>query len=162
MSQHGRRWITSSTVHQDSIPCRLKVSWQPLDEHSDWSGLRGTSQTYAIEAQAFVLHCTAVIGDQAIDFMKTNGAPVMGKSNIGSSVVIGPDGRILTPPGENEKLIFADLDLSQVTKAKTFADASGHCEYLEKFGGSMLMLSDSRPDLLWLGADPKAKASVRI
>lgn len=42
---------------------------------------------------------------------------------------VGPDGRILSAPEpESEKLILADLDLSLVTKTKTFADASGHCE----------------------------------
>jgi nitrilase len=93
------------------------------------AGCRGLSQTYAVEAQAFVLHCTAVISDKAIDeVFKNRGTPVMGSPNTGSSAVIAPDGRILTSPGQNEQLVFADLDMSLVTKAKTFADASGHCE----------------------------------
>lgn len=39
----------------------------------------------------------------------------------------------------------SDLDLGQVTKAKTFADATGHY---------------SRPDLLWLGADSREKSFI--
>ena len=53
----------------------------------------------------------------------------MGSPLEGSSAVIGPDGRILSGRGKNEELLFADLDLAEIVKAKTFADASGHCEY---------------------------------
>ena len=71
----------------------------------------------------------------------------MGTVNSGSSVVIAPDGRLLTAmESPKEQLIFADLDLNDITKAKTFADARGHY---------------SRPDLLWLGTDPVRKQVVR-
>lgn len=71
----------------------------------------------------------------------------MGTPIQGSSCIIGPDGRILSKTDNpNEQLIVADLDLSLVTKTKTFADASGHY---------------SRPDLMWLGVDEKHKIVVR-
>ena len=56
----------------------------------------------------------------------------MGTPNDGSSAVIGPDGRILCDKGENETLIYADLDLEEVVKNKTFADARGHCRSSRK------------------------------
>jgi nitrilase len=63
--------------------------------------------------------------------MKTKGSPIMGSPSVGSSLIIGPDGRLLTPKEHpNERLIIADLDMSQVVKTKTFADASGHCEFI--------------------------------
>ena len=47
----------------------------------------------------------------------------------GSSAIIGPDGRILkTAESGEEQLIIADLNMSDVTKTKTFADAGGHCK----------------------------------
>lgn len=53
----------------------------------------------------------------------------MGQPIQGSSAIIGPDGRILTElKNPNEELIIADLDMRQVIKTKTFADASGHCK----------------------------------
>ena len=53
----------------------------------------------------------------------------MGHPIPGSSAVIGPDGRVLSKSDSpSEQLIVADLDLSLVTKTKTFADASGHCK----------------------------------
>lgn len=132
-------------------------AWPALDGFIEgspgfWSmsveGCRGLSQTYAVEAQAYVLHCTQVISDAGIELMGTGGSPLMGHPAQGSSAVIGPDGRILTKlDTPNEQLILADLDMTQVIKAKTFADASGHY---------------SRPDMLWLGADPNPKTVVRV
>lgn len=92
-------------------------------------GCRAQSQSYAIESQAFVLHCTGVISEAGTESMKTVGAPIMGTSIVGSSAIIAPDGRILSAAKTaNEELVLADLNLSLVTKAKTFADASGHCK----------------------------------
>ena len=89
----------------------------------------------------------------------------MGVPVEGSSAIIGPDGRILSASETpNEELILADLDLSQITKAKTFADASGHCtcnplRYCSKT--VLIPNADSRPDLLWLGCDERQKRIIR-
>lgn len=97
--------------------------------------------------------------------MQTAGAPIMGTAIQGSSAIIGPDGRILSEADTpNEKLIVADLDLSAVVKNKTFADASGHC-----MCENLMLIAkratdrcpDSRPDMLWLGADTSKRAVVR-
>ncbi|KAK4565341.1 hypothetical protein LTR86_003958 [Recurvomyces mirabilis] len=133
------------------------AAWPPLDPFVQgspgfWSmsaeGCRNLSQTYAAEAQAFVLHCTSVLSQSGIDAMKTGGGPIMGQPIAGSSAIIGPDGRVLSAADTaDEKLIIADLKLSDVVKTKTFADAGGHY---------------SRPDMLWLGADPTIKPVVRF
>ena len=92
------------------------------------AGCLNQSQSYAIESQAFVLHCTSALTEAGIEAMKTAGSPIMGSPIAGSSAIVGPDGRVLSAPeASSEKLIVADLDLSLVTKTKTFADASGHC-----------------------------------
>ncbi|GIZ46291.1 hypothetical protein CKM354_000942100 [Cercospora kikuchii] len=131
-------------------------AWPPLDGFIDGSpgfysmsieGCRNLSQTYSIESQSFCLHTTTVLSETGISAMGTAGAPIMGTPIQGSSCIIGPDGRILSKTDNpNEQLIVADLDLSLVTKTKTFADASGHY---------------SRPDLMWLGVDEKHKIVVR-
>lgn len=122
------------------------------------------AQTYAVESQSYVLHCTTVIGEEGIKLMGTGGSPIMGHPIKGSSAVIGPDGRILTAAEtNNEELIIADLDMTQIVKAKTFADAAGHCTYPVRTVGSRLTIgTDSRPDMLWLGADPTSKPVVSI
>ncbi|TKX18652.1 arylacetonitrilase [Elsinoe australis] len=132
------------------------AGWPPLDPFVDQSpgffsmtteGCRTQAQMYAIESQTFVLHCTSVISEAGLQAMRTSGSPLMGTPSNGSSAIIAPDGRILSQTdAPSEQLIIADLDMSLITKAKTFADASGHY---------------SRPDLLWLGADPKIKKLVR-
>lgn len=114
-------------------------AWPPLDPFIEGSpgfysmsveGCRNQSLAYAMESQSFVLHATTVLSETGIEQMKTAGTPIMGHAIEGSSAVIGPDGRILSAPkNPNEQLIIADLDLSLVTKNKTFADASGHCKF---------------------------------
>jgi hypothetical protein len=103
------------------------------------------SQTYAVESQAFVLHCTAVLTEAGIAMMKTAGSPVMGHPIGGSSAVIGPDGRILSATDTAaEQLIVADLNLRDVVKSKTFADAGGHCKSLMMLCKSMVWLTSRR------------------
>lgn len=92
-------------------------------------GALNHSQQYAIESQSFVLHATAVLTDAGIDVMRTKGSPIMGTPLGGCSAIIGPDGRVLKKANTGgEELIIADIDLTDATKAKLFADASGHCE----------------------------------
>ena len=83
-----------------------------------------------MESQSYVLHTTQVIGEAGVQLMGTGGSPIMGHPIRGSSAVIGPDGRVLTAAEtENEELIIAELDMEQVVKAQTFADAAGHCMF---------------------------------
>jgi nitrilase len=80
--------------------------------------------------------------------MGTSGGVVMNRPGGGSSAVFGPDGRKLSqdlPEGE-EGIIYADLDLDDVLKAKSFIDTCGHY---------------SRPDMLWLGVDSEEKLHRR-
>jgi nitrilase len=88
----------------------------------------------------------------------------MGHPIAGSSAVIAPDGRILSASDTpSEQLIIADLDLSLITKARTFADASGHCKQPRDLLRScwLIYFPDSRPDMLWLGCDDRLKSIVR-
>lgn len=88
----------------------------------------------------------------------------MGSPVPGASAIVGPDGRVLSDANSpSEKLIVADLDLSLVTKTKTFADASGHCESIHLTLTSHAdVCPDSRPDMLWLGCDDRQKRIVRV
>lgn len=125
------------------------------------SGCKNLSQAYAMESQSYVLHATTVITEAATKEMGTAGAPIMGHEIVGSSAVIGPDGRILSEPDTpNEKLIIADLDLTQVTKAKTFADATGHCEFPSLAAASLFRLTSLQTqDLICSGLDVTQRRS---
>lgn len=111
-------------------------------------GCQTLARVYAVEATAFVLHCTAVLTDKAVEANGTAGSPLMGAPGGGTSAVFGPDGRMLTEPlGDKEEgIIYADLDLDELTRIKMFAHCTGHY---------------SRPDLMWLSVDGNAKSLVR-
>ena len=102
------------------------------------AGCQSLSRTYAIESNTFVLHSTALITEKGIDAMNTHGGILMSFPGGGSSAVFGPDGRRLTDPVEptKEAIIYADLEMQEITRIKMFADSCGHY---------------SRPDLMWLG-----------
>lgn len=134
-------------------PCLLKVSASIFlcdsgRETDNPRGCQTLARVYAVEATAFVLHCTAVLTDKAVEANGTAGSPLMGAPGGGTSAVFGPDGRMLTEPlGDKEEgIIYADLDLDELTRIKMFAHCTGHY---------------SRPDLMWLSVDGNAKGLVR-
>ncbi|KAJ5983841.1 Carbon-nitrogen hydrolase [Penicillium waksmanii] len=132
------------------------AAWPSVFPHTGgqdlWSmsaeGCHSLSQTYAIESQSFVLHCTAVLGQGGIDQMRTTGGVLMSSPGGGSSAIFGPDGRRLTEPVESttEKIIYADLAMDLIVAAKLFAHPTGHY---------------SRPDLMSLNVCTRAKKMIR-
>jgi predicted amidohydrolase len=112
------------------------------------TGCHNLSQTYAIESQSFVLHCTAVLGQGGIDQMRTSGGVLMSSPGGGRSAIFGPDGRRLTDPVESttEKIIYADLAMDLIVATKLFADPTGHY---------------SRPDLMSLNVCTRVKKMIR-
>ncbi|KAF3017333.1 hypothetical protein E8E15_006281 [Penicillium rubens] len=131
-------------------------AWPSLTPHTGktdlWSmsaeGCHSLSQTYAVESQSFVLHCTAVITEKGVGAMNTSGGVFMSSPGGGSSAIFGPDGRRLTEPTDSstEGIIYADLDMTQILPTKIFADATGHY---------------SRPDLMSLNVCKKVKKMVK-
>ncbi|KAF4456413.1 hypothetical protein F53441_1483 [Fusarium austroafricanum] len=132
------------------------AAWPPLHPHDGGPGLysmskegcRALSQTYAMESQAFVLHATSVISEEAIRLMGTENGVVMNTPGGGSSAIFGPDGRILTEDmdASEEGILYATLDMDSIIGCKSFVDVCGHY---------------SRPDMLWLGVDREVKKHVQ-
>lgn len=116
------------------------AAWPPLDPFMDGSpgfysmsdeGCLTASRAYAMESQTFVLHASTLLTQAGLELMGTVGSPIMGSTAVGKSAILGPDGRVLaTIKTGGEELLVADLDMSLITKTRTFADAAGHCEYL--------------------------------
>lgn len=136
-------WSMSAEGECIPAPCSALEA-----EADDLEGCQGLARVYAVEATAFVLHCTAVLTDKAVEANGTAGSPLMGAPGGGSSAIFGPDGRRLTEPlgAQEEGIIYADLDLDEITRIKMFAHCTGHY---------------SRPDLMWLSVDSNAKSLVR-
>lgn len=66
----------------------------------------------------------------------------------GSSATFGPDGRQISDDIEQTKedIIYADLNLDEIPKSKSFLDVVGHY---------------SRPDLLWLVRVGKQTGNIK-
>lgn len=111
------------------------AAWPPVTPYAGaqelWSmsreGTRSLSQTYAIEAGAFVLHTTAVITEKGIEMMGTGSGALMNSPGGGSSAIFGPDGRQISEDLEHtqEGIIYADLDTREILKSKSFVDIVG-------------------------------------
>lgn len=138
------------------------AAWPPVYPHGGtrdptlWSmsaeGCANLARTFAIEAQTFVLHTTAVITEKGVEAMGTAGGAIMNRRGGGSSAVFGPDGRAWATEGEalgegEEGVVYADLELDAVVGAKAFLDLGGHY---------------SRPDVLWLGVDGGERRHVVV
>ncbi|KAJ1326898.1 nitrilase [Microdochium nivale] len=135
-------------IHVAAWPANMPYRGAPGLWSMSAEGCQSLSRTYAVEASAFVLHATALISAKGVETMGTSGGAHMSAPGGGSSAIYGPDGRSLTEPADEtvETILYADLDLDEIIKAKMFADCTGHY---------------SRPDLLWLNTDKQVKSVVR-
>ncbi|MEO0413252.1 MAG: carbon-nitrogen hydrolase family protein [Pseudomonadota bacterium] len=101
--------------------------------------------TYAAEAQAYVVASTLVITD---DVHQVLGSDDMQRSLLqlggGQAMIYGPDGRPLAEKlaGDQEGLVYADIDLSMIAYAKAAGDPAGHY---------------ARPDVAYVVFDPSRR-----
>jgi aliphatic nitrilase len=91
------------------------------------------SQVYALEGGCYVLHATALTGQDMFDMLcdtqeKRDLLSADGGPGGGYSMIFGPDGRPLVPhlPQDQEGLLVAEIDLSAIALAKAAYDPSGH------------------------------------
>lgn len=81
---------------------------------------------YAFEAQAFVLSVSSVLTEPVLAAL---GEKVRAKlaPGGGCTTIISPRGDVLGGPlGDEEGLLYADLDFALITKMKTIVDSAGH------------------------------------
>lgn len=87
------------------------------------------SRAYAVEGQCFVLAPCGMVSSDVIDLLcVTEESKGLLKVGGGFARIYGPDGAELAVPlsPEEEGILYADIDLSQVVLAKVSADPVGH------------------------------------
>jgi len=92
------------------------------------------SQIYALEGGCFVLHASAVTGQDMFDVLCDTPERVQllnadgAKPGGGFSMIFGPDGKPLVEalPEDQEGILYADIDLTTIAIAKAAYDPSGH------------------------------------
>ncbi|EHK21560.1 uncharacterized protein TRIVIDRAFT_192048 [Trichoderma virens Gv29-8] len=132
------------------------AAWPPVAPHPGGAApysmadeaVAAFSSVYSMQAQCFTLHSTAVISQPSIERLGVEKTPLFNQPGGGNARIYGPDGRLLTrdlPPVE-EGMVYADLDMSLITKEKGFLDNCGHA---------------GKPELLWLGRNVSEQEPVR-
>jgi nitrilase len=92
------------------------------------------SQIYALEGGCFVLHASAITGQDMFDTLCDTPEKAQllnadgGKPGGGFSMIFGPDGQPLVKPlpEDQEGILYADIDLATIAIAKAAYDPSGH------------------------------------
>jgi aliphatic nitrilase len=87
------------------------------------------SRTYALEGQGFVLAVTSVVDDVVMERLcDTEERRALLELGGGATTIFAPSGQTLAGPlgYRAEELLVADLDLSEIRRAKQAADPAGH------------------------------------
>lgn len=87
------------------------------------------SRTYALEGQAYVLAVTSICDQAVIDRLcDTPERQRLLELGGGTTTIFGPSGVTVKGPADYVKpeIILADLDLSEIRRAKQAADPAGH------------------------------------
>jgi predicted amidohydrolase len=107
-----------------------------------------TMRHVALEGRCFVLSCNQFTRgrDFPSDIPNALAAGPDGVLSTGGSCIIGPLGDVLAGPArDGEEILFADLDLDEITRGKFDFDVTGHY---------------ARPDVFRLVVDEEAKPPV--
>lgn len=83
---------------------------------------------YAFSGGCFVLCATSILTPEIIDALGKGGSVSKLSPGGGCSMIVGPRGAILAGPAapDDETILYAELDLAQITEAKTVVDCAGH------------------------------------
>lgn len=123
----------------------IHVAMWPGGMRSMFGIIDAAVRHYAFEAQAFVLNVTSVLTPEVLAALGESASGKLGPGG-GSSAIISPRGDVLAGPmGDEEGILYADLDANLIRKIKTIVDSAGHY---------------ARPDVVRLEIDRRPKKSI--
>jgi aliphatic nitrilase len=100
--------------------------------HNPNSGLfdsvtEAAAKHHALSTQTFVINVQSRIDEDAIEKLGFTDRPDMMRTGGGWTAVIAPNGQIIAGPHtDDEAIIYAELDMSMIMKAKYACDSVGH------------------------------------
>jgi nitrilase len=120
-------------VHVASWPHYFLPTWpSPM---ANTATLTGRSTAYM--AKCFVINACGTITDDMRDQLPVTEADreyLADPDNLGGSTIIAPNGDIVTgPAGPGEEILYADVDLSTIVRAKLVHDFAGHYQRHDVF-----------------------------
>ena len=100
--------------------------------HNPNSGLfdsvsEAAAKHHALSTQTFVINVQSRIDEDAIEQLGFTGRPDMMRTGGGWTAIIAPNGQIIAGPHtDDEAIIYAELDMAMIMKAKYACDSVGH------------------------------------
>lgn len=114
-----------SRVHVMSWPNHFPAFGRPMRDR-----VSVDSQAFAQMSKAFVVSACGTVDDETIAKLELSAADeevIRGPEFCGGSVIVSPDSRIIAGPlGNEEGILYADLDLEIGVKMKLRHDFAGH------------------------------------
>ncbi len=97
------------------------------DARETW---QSTMRHIACEGRCFVLSCNQFVSKDMYPADLESIGELDGQPDVmcrGGSVIVGPDGEVLAGPlWDREGILYADLDLEEITRARVDLDVAGH------------------------------------
>lgn len=113
-------------IHVAAWPATTGITHNPHSKIFD-SLTEAAAKHHAAAAQAFVINVQSRIDQDTIDKLGLTDQPDMMRTGGGWSAIIDPSGQIIAGPHrDEEKIIYADLDLSEIIFANYATDSTGH------------------------------------
>jgi aliphatic nitrilase len=139
-----------SRVHVMSWPNHFPAFGRPMRDR-----VAVDSQAFAQMSKAFVVSACGTVDDETIAKLELSAADeevIRGPEFCGGSVIVSPDSRIIAGPlGNEEGILYADLDLEIGVKMKLRHDFAGHYNRPDIF---QVRINAAVPKMFGVGIEP--------
>jgi len=113
-------------IHIAAWPAISAIAHNPHSEIFD-NVSESAARHHALSSQSFVVNVQSRVGESAVKKMGFEDDPDMFHEGGGWSAIVGPEGRILAGPNtDDEEILYADIDLSDIIMSNYAVDSVGH------------------------------------
>lgn len=113
-------------IHVAAWPATTAIAHNPHAKIFD-DVTESAARHHALASQSFVLNVQSCVDETAVQKLGFEDDPDIFHEGGGWSAIIGPEGRILAGPNtDDEAILYADIDLSDIILSKYACDSVGH------------------------------------